>query len=295
MLKKRIIGCLIIKNGIVVQSIGFNKYLPIGRAEIAVEYLNNWGIDEIILLDIDASREGREPDFEMIKRISKKCFVPLTVGGGIKDVKIMKKLIRFGADKIAINSSAIANPSLIREAVAILGKQCVVVSIDARCKKELTGILWHEVFINNGDESTGLDVVNFAKRCEEMGAGEILLNSIDNDGLKKGLDIELIRSVSMAVSIPVIAVGGAGHPEHFAAGFIEGNAMAVAAANYFHFTEHSPIITKAYLRSYTNIQTRDNKYIDYMGFLFDNLGRIKKRDENYFEKIRFEYHPEEKI
>ncbi|MBT4445671.1 imidazole glycerol phosphate synthase subunit HisF [archaeon] len=295
MLKKRVIACLVIKNGIVVQSIGFEKYLPVGIPEIAVEFLNSWGIDEIVLLDIDATLENREPDFEMIKRISKKCFVPLTIGGGIKSVAVMKKLIRTGADKIAINSLAVNNPSLISEAAAVLGKQCIVVSIDAKCRKREDGIIWHEVMINNGKEGTGLDVVNFSKKCEELGAGEIIVNSIDNDGSKNGLDIELIRSVSSAVSIPVIAIGGVGHPEHFAEGFIQGNAMAVAAANYFHFTEHSPIIVKEYLMSYTTIRPRHETYINYEGFSFNKYGRIKKREEDYLDKTRFEYHPEEII
>ena len=297
MLKNRLIACLVVKAGIVVQSIGFNRYLPVGKPEIAAEYLNSWGVDEIILVDIDASLEGRGPNFEMIERVSKKCFVPLTIGGGINSVEIMKQVVRCGADKIAINSAAANNPELIRAGANVLGDQCIVVSVDARRKKNHGGCDdEYEVVINNGKESIGIDPVTFSLKCEELGAGEILLNSVDCDGSKKGFDLDLIRSVSNVLKIPLIALGGAGHPEHFAKALINGGATAVAAGNYFNFSEHSVITTKAYLKSkFDEIPVRIGTYATYEGFTFDSFGKICKRDESFLKKIRFEYHPEEII
>ncbi len=287
--KRRLIGCLVVKGGIVVQSIGFRQYLPVGKPEIAVEFLNNWGIDEIVLLDIDATREGRGPDFTMIERVSKKCFVPLTAGGGIRNLEDMRRLIRHGADKIAINTAAVKSAGLIKQASDVLGDQCIVVSIDAR---KVNGK--YEVFLDSGREPTGLDPAKFAKQTAAMGAGEIFLNAVDRDGAKQGYDIELIKNVAAAVSIPVIACGGAGHPQHFSEALIKGNATAVAAANYFHFTEHSPVVTKAFLKE-QGIDVRLDTYATYEGFSFDDKGRIGKRSESYLDKLRFEYQPKEVI
>jgi cyclase len=288
--KRRLIACLVIKNGIVVQSIGFRKYLPVGRPEIAVEFLNTWGIDEIILLNIDATAQKRGPNFKMVEAVSKKCFVPLTVGGGISDIEQMRHLIRHGADKITINTAAIKNCGLIKQASDVLGNQCIVVSMDVR--KNADGK--YEVFANSGRESTGMSPVELAKRAEEYEAGEIFLNSIDRDGSKQGYDVELIRQVSEAVSIPVIACGGVGHPKHFLEGLINGKATAVAAANYFHFTEHSPITTKSFLKG-KDVDVRLDSYATYDGFAFEDMGRVTKRSEEYLDKLRFEYQKEEVI
>lgn len=289
MLKKRIAAALVIKNKIVVQSIGFNKFLPVGSPEICVEFLNKWGIDEIILLDIEASNFKKGPDFDLVKRVSKNGFVPLTVGGGIRNISDMQKLVRCGADKISINKVAVENPEIIKEASQIFGNQCIVVCMDI--KKNKSG---YEVFLNNGTKSTGLDPVIWAKKVESLGAGEILVNSIDKDGKKTGYDLSLIKKISSEVSIPVIAMGGAGKPDHFLQVLNKSGASAAAAGNFFHFQEHSPIIVKSFLLK-KGIDIRLDTQADYKEANFDLLGRLAKRPDHYLEKIRFEYQPEEKI
>jgi len=293
-LKKRLVAVLTIKNGIVVQSINFKRYLPIGKPEIAIEFLNKWGIDEIILLDLDATYKKSGPDFELIKYVSKKCFVPLTVGGGINDLQKMRELIKKGADKISINTVAIKNPTIIKEAANILGNQCIVVSIDVK-KNESNN---YEIYLNSGKNKTGIDPFQFAKQAEELGAGEILINSIDKDGSKEGYDIELIDKISKIVSIPVIACGGVGYPKHIIEGINKTNASAFAAGNYFHFTEHSVITTKAYLKL-SEISKKQKFRLDsnsnYEKFSFDENGRVNRKDDQYLDQIRFEYEKEEEI
>jgi cyclase len=289
MLKTRIIASLILKNNIVVQSVAFKKYLPIGSPEIAVEFLNKWGIDEIILLDIDATREGRSFNIEMLKNIAKHSLVPITVGGGIKKPAEILNLIKNGADKVSLNSAVIKDISLIEKSSQIFGSQSLVVSIDV---KKIKGV--YEVFIDSGKTSTGIHPVDLALKSEKNGAGEILINSIDHDGMKLGYDLRLVQLVSEAVSIPVIALGGVGHPEDFLKGISEGKANAVAAGNFFHFIEHSPIITKSFIsKSLGNI--RINTQASYKDFAFDKQGRLTKRDNNYLNKIRFEHEFEEII
>src|SRR3989344_761442 len=291
MLKKRIVATLIVKNGMVVQSIGFKKYLPVGDPCVSVEFLSKWGIDEIIVLDIDASLQNKKPNLNLITEISKRIFVPLTVGGGIKTLEDMRKLIRCGADKISINKTALENPEIIKKAAGIFGNQCIVVSIDV--KKNQRGT--YEIFSDSGKIATGLDPVSFAEKVEQLGAGEILLNSIDRDGLQLGYDVKLVKMVSGAVKIPVIACGGVGMPEHFLEGFTKGSASACAAGNFFHFTEHSPIIVKSYLLN-RGADVRLDTYADYKDINFDKeKDRIIKRSENYLDKLRFEYLPEEVI
>ena len=290
MVTKRIIACLTIKDGVVVQSIRFNRYLPVGDPRVAVEFLNSWGIDEIVFLDINASKFKKEPDYQLIREISKKCFVPLTVGGGIQSVSQMKKLIRNGADKISINTAVIQNMKLIKEASEVLGAQSVIASIDA--KKNKSGE--YEVFINSGKTATGMGPQALAKKVAEYGAGEILLNSIDRDGSKNGYDLALITLVAKEITIPVIACGGAGSPEHFLEAFSLEKLGACAAGNFFHFSEHSVITTKAFLRQ-NNIDVRLDTYANYSGFEFLNKGRIKKREEKYLDMLRFEHIPKEVI
>lgn len=289
MLKKRIVATLIIKDGIVVQSIGFDKYLPIGNIGICVEFLNKWGIDEIILLDIDKTSQGKGPDFKLITEVSKKIFVPLTVGGGIRNLGDIRKLIHYGADKISINKQALINAKIIREASNIFGNQCIVVSMDAKFKNGE-----YQVYSDNGKNPTGLDPVKWAKEVESLGAGEILLNSIDRDGSKRGYDLKIIKKVSQSVSIPVIACGGAGHPKHFLDVFTKTGALASAAGNFFHFTEHSPITLKSFLVE-KGVDVRLDTYANYRGISFMENGRIAKRPESYLDKLRFEYISEEKI
>lgn len=290
MLKRRIVACLVVKNGLVVQSISFKKYLPVGKSAISVEFLNRWGIDEIVLLDIDATSENRKPDFDSITDLSGKGFVPLTVGGGIKDLDDMRRLIHCGADKILINKLALLKPSIIRDASEIFGNQCIVVSFDVKVNKNGE----YELFSDSGRIPTGLNPVQWAKEVERLGAGEILLNSIDRDGSKRGYDLDLIRMVCDAVTIPVIACGGADHPRHFLEVLLKTNASAVAAANFFHFFEHPPIIVKSYLRK-NGVDVRLDSYADYSDIEFDFLGRAAKRIDQYLEKLRFEYIPEEII
>ena len=204
MLKKRVAATLVVSNGIVVQSINFKKYLPVGKPPIAVEFLNQWGIDEIILLDISASRNNKEPDFEMIKKASAKCYVPLTVGGGITCVDHIKELMHCGADKISLNHSALVKPRLITDAALLFGDQCVLVSIDA-VKTEKGYRVYDYVNKLILDKSPG----QLAKEVQSMGAGEILVNSVDKDGSYTGYDISLINAVCNEVTVPVICCGGA--------------------------------------------------------------------------------------
>jgi len=288
-LKKRIVAILIVKDGIVVQSIGFNKYLPVGSVAVCVEFLNKWGTDEIILLDIDKTKQGKGPDFKLITEVSKKSFVPLTVGGGIRNLNDMRKLVHYGADKISINKLALINPKIIKEASSIFGNQCIVVSMDVKSNNGR-----HEIYSDNGKNPTGLDPVKQAEVFESLGAGEILLNSIDGDGSRQGYDLQIIKKVSKAVSIPVIACGGAGQPKHFLEVFIKTRVLAAAAGNFFHFTEHSPIILKSFLIK-KGIDVRLDTDADYKSVNFMGDGRIIKRPEDYLDKLRFEYISEEII
>lgn len=274
MLKKRLIPCLIVKDKLIVQSFNFNRYLPIGRAKIAVEFVTNWDVDEILLIDIVATKNHRKPDFELIKLISERCFVPLTVGGGIHQLSDIKDVMCVGADKISINSEALNNPHFITESAAIYGSQCIVVSIDVKLndKKE------YEVVTECGQKFTGLDPVEWALKVQDLGAGEIFLNSVDRDGSRLGYDLELIQWVSTAVTMPVIACGGVGKMRDFVDGIIIGKASAVSAANIFQHMEHSTIVAKAYLKR-AGIDVRLNTAAKYEDFEFDELGRILKKDE----------------
>lgn len=271
MFKKRLIACLVVKGGIVVQSIGFKKYLPVGTPAIAVEFLNRWGIDEIALLDIDATAQKRPPDFDFINTIAKRNFTPLAVGGGIRNIDDMKKIIFSGAEKIIINKISLLNPKIIEEASKIFGSQSVTISIDVKINKNGD----YEIFSDSGRIPTGINPVNWSKQVAELGAGEIFLNSIDRDGSKQGYDLKLIRIVSSSVPIPIIACGGVGHPRHFLEGINEGGASAVAAGNFFHFTEHSPVVAKSYLYS-NKIGVRFGNAVNYQEFNFEESGRIAK-------------------
>jgi cyclase len=289
MLKPRIIGALVVKDGIVVQSLNFRQYLPVGVPEIAVDYLNRWGIDEIIVLDIHASREKRKPEFERIARYSRFCHVPLTIGGGISCVEDIEMAFSRGADKVSINTALVKNPKLITQGANLFGSQAIIASIDARKMSDGK----YGVFINSGTEQTEFHPADLARKAEELGAGEILINSIDRDGSKQGYDIELIRQIDDSTNIPVIASGGAGYPWHFAEG-IKTGAAAVAAANFFHYEEHSVIVLKNYLKLH-GFDIRLDSYASYEGFSNDFGGRIAKMDDDALDKLRFEYIPEEII
>lgn len=290
MLKVRLVGCLIVKGGIVVQSVHFQTYLPVGKAEIAAEFLNGWGIDEIVVLDIDATPEGRPPDFTHVERIAQKCFVPLTVGGGIRTIEDIRRAIHSGADKVCINTAAVSDPALISRGASVFGNQCIIASMDVAG----SGQDAYEVYTACGRQPTGMNPVDYAKRLEELGAGEILLTSMERDGSKTGFDLNLIASVSNAVGIPVIACGGAGHVEHFRDCINVGGVSAVAAGNYFHFTEHSATIVKAFMQK-DDIDMRLDTYATYENSEIGPDGRIEKKHDDVLEQLRFEHYPAEVI
>ncbi len=233
MLAKRIIPCLDVKDGRVVKGINFVGIKEIGDpVEFAAEY-DRQGADEIVFLDINASHEGRGTMLDVVKRTAEKVFVPLTVGGGIRTVEDIRDTLRAGADKVSINSAAVKNPGLIKEAAALFGSQCVVLAADA--KKTPGG--HYTVVINGGRIDTGIELTGWVKKAEELGAGEILLTSMDTDGIKNGFDIDMLKAVCKAVKIPVVASGGAGRLEHFAEVFMKTNCSAALAASLFHYRE----------------------------------------------------------
>ena len=242
MYAKRIIPCLDVKNGRVVKGVSFVNLRDAGDpVECAAQY-NKVGADELVLLDITATHEGRSTMIDIVERVASTIFIPLTVGGGIRGLDDFTAMLRAGADKVSVNSAAVRNPSLIEQAAYKFGSQCVVCAIDAKRR----GNSW-EVYLNGGRIPTGIDALEWAKEAENRGAGEILLTSMDCDGQKNGYDNELTRAVSERVGIPVIASGGAGALEHFYDAFTEGCADAVLAASLFHFNEISIPELKAYL------------------------------------------------
>ena len=235
MLAKRIIPCLDVTAGRVVKGVSFVNLRDAGDpVEIAHRY-NDQGADELTFLDITASSDGRDLILPIIEAVASQVFIPLTVGGGVRKLEDVRRLLNAGADKISINTSAVQNPQLVADASARHGAQCIVVAIDA---KQTEPGQW-QVFTHGGRTATGLDVVEWAKRVEALGAGEILLTSMDRDGQKNGFDLGVTRAVSDAVSIPVIASGGVGNLEHLADGVLQGHADAVLAASIFHFGEYT--------------------------------------------------------
>ena len=245
MFTKRIIPCLDVHNGRVVKGVNFVNLKDAGDpVEIAKAY-DAAGVDELVFLDITASSDNRNTVVDMVRAVAANVFIPFTVGGGIRTVDDFRRLLREGADKISINSSAIMNPQLIYDAALKFGSQCVVVAIDA--KKRADGSGWN-IYKNGGRVDVGLDALEWSKRVESLGAGEILLTSMDCDGTKAGYDIELTRAIADAVKIPVIASGGAGTMEHFYEALTEGSADAALAASLFHYKELEIREVKTYLR-----------------------------------------------
>ncbi len=246
MLCKRIIPCLDVNQGRVVKGIQFVNLIDAGDpVEVAKQYNKNHA-DEIVFLDITASHEGRDTILDVVNQTAKEIFIPLTVGGGIRTTEDIKKILRAGADKVAINSSAVKNPHLINEGAKQYGNQCIVVAIDAKRNTEKGS--W-DVYIHGGRLNTNKDAIAWAKEVQQRGAGEILLTSMDCDGTKNGYDIELTKKVSQAVGIPVIASGGAGTPQHFSDVLTEGYADAALAASLFHFGEIQILELKNYLKN----------------------------------------------
>lgn len=265
MLKKRLIPCLFLMNGLIVRSEKFEFHQILGNPIHQVERYNDWAIDELIYIDIsredyydlrrdDTKVKNKSSLLEIISEISKKCFVPLTFGGKIKTIEDIRQRIKYGADKITINTIAIENPKFITEASKIFGSQCIIISIDVKKNDKNE----YEVYKRFGEISTGMHPKIWAKKVEELGAGEIFLNSIDLDGTGEGYDLDLIKMIAEAVNIPVIACGGVGKFKHFVEGIKIGKASAVAAGNIFNFTEISTINAKKLMKE-NNIEVRVNK------------------------------------
>ena len=242
---KRIIPCLDVKNGRVVKGVNFINFKDAGDpAEVGAAY-DKSGADELVFLDITASSDARNTAAEMVRKVAEKVFIPFTVGGGIRTVDDFRAILREGADKVSVNSAAIMNPNLISEAADKFGSQCVVVAIDAKRRTDGDGFT---IYNNGGRVDMGIDAVEWAMKAEKLGAGEILLTSMDGDGTKAGYDLELTRVSAENVSIPVIASGGAGTMAHFYEAFTEGKAEAALAASLFHFKEMEIRDLKSYLR-----------------------------------------------
>jgi len=244
MLKNRIIPCLDVKNGRVVKGINFVDLKDAGDPVEQAKIYSDGGADEICFLDITASNENRDTIYNVVKDTSKKCFVPLTVGGGVRSVDDINKLLNCGADKVSINTAAVQNAELVIESSKKFGSQCIVVAIDAK----KNGEIW-EVFTHGGRKNTGINAIEFAKKMEESGAGELLITSMDRDGTQVGYDIDLMNKISSTINIPVIASGGVGNLDHLVDGIKLGKASAVLAASIFHYGKYSVKEAKQYLDS----------------------------------------------
>ncbi len=244
MLTKRIIPCLDVTGGRVVKGTQFLDLRDAGDAVELAAFYDRAGADELVFLDITASSDGRETVVEMVKHVAEQIFIPFTIGGGIRAVSDMNRMLAAGADKVSINTAAVQNPALIAEGAQYFGSQCIVLAIDAKRRVDNSG--W-EVYLHGGRTPTGKDAIEWAREGAELGAGEILLTSMDKDGTRDGYDLELTRAVSEAVGIPVIASGGVGQLEHLYEGVTQGKADAVLAASIFHFGDYSIGQAKQYL------------------------------------------------
>ncbi len=246
-LARRIIPCLDVENGRVVKGVNFVDIRDAGDpVEIAVRY-NEQGADEITFLDITASHENRDTTVHTVEKIAEEVFIPLTVGGGIRTVQDIRTMLNAGADKVSINTAAIHNPELVRESAERFGSQCIVVAIDAKRVADRDGSPRWEIFTHGGRRATGIDAVAWARRMADLGAGEILLTSMDRDGTKNGFELGMTRAITDAVEIPVIASGGVGNLDHLVEGILLGGADAVLAASIFHFGEYTVPQAKAYM------------------------------------------------
>jgi imidazole glycerol-phosphate synthase subunit HisF len=245
MRKHRLIAALLIESGTVVQTRKFKPTNAVGNAFTAVDFFNGWAVDEIAILEISRGNADLDKFIAVIDELSRRCFVPLSVGGKIRDVELALRYLRAGADKVVINTGACERPALIREIAEATGRQSVVLSIDAR--KDATMPSGYRVVVDNGRRDTDLDALNWAEAGSAAGAGELLVNAIDNDGDKRGYDLDLLRAMSSRVRIPLIAMGGVGHWNHLVDGIRLGGADAVAAGNIFHYTEHSTKKAKEFM------------------------------------------------
>ena len=244
MLAKRIIHCLDVKDGRVVKGVNFVNLNDVGDPVDAAKAYYEAGCDELVFLDITATHEERDTTVDMVRRVAEQVFIPFTVGGGIRSVEDMNKMLKAGADKVSVNSSAVANPQLIADCAEKFGNQCVVVAIDA---KKVEDGSWH-VFVAGGRKDTGIDLLDWAKKVVSLGAGEILLTSMDKDGTKSGFDIEMLNAVANVVTVPIIASGGAGNSQHILEVFEQTPATGALAASIFHYGEVSIADTKQAMR-----------------------------------------------
>jgi cyclase len=288
MLKKRIIASLFIKDNIVVQSIGFKKYLPVGCPEIAAEAFNGWGVDEIFLIDISASKENRLINLELVKKVSSKCLVPLTVGGGVTNVQQIAALLKTGADKVCLNQSLKKNLDCIIEGQKIFGKQCIVAGIDSLKVKDD-----YKIFDYMSAKATEQSVLKSVADYEKAGAGEIFLNDVDRDGSYLGYDSKLVDRVSKKLSIPVVCSGGAGNPSHILEILKKTGVSGASAANYFHFTEHSITIAKACVDKALSIR-QDIKF-SYNDMPINYDGRVGRLSDDKLKNLLFKKIKVEKI
>ena len=247
MFKVRVIPCLDVKDGRVVKGVNFVNLRDAGDPVAAAIAYDNAGADDLTFLDITASHEDRDIMLDVVQRTAEACFMPLTVGGGVRTVEDIRVLLASGADKVSINTAAVARRALVKEAAEKFGDQCIVVAIDAKKVSQNPAPDRWEIFTHGGRHPTGLDAIEYAREVTALGAGEILLTSMDRDGTRKGFDIALTRAVADAVTIPVVASGGVGSLEHFVEGVRDGHASAVLAASIFHFGEHSVREAKEYM------------------------------------------------
>lgn len=289
MLKQRIIATLVIKNGIVVQSIGFEKYLPVGKPKIAVEALNDWGIDEIVILDIDASKNRTCIDTNLIKELSAFSQVPITVGGGIKNEEQIKELLRSGADKVSINQEFLTDPAILKKASQIFGVQCIIVSLDI-IKKDDKYFVYNYI-----TKEPCLEMKEAIDLAIQNGAGEILINNVDRDGKKSGFDLKLIKQACELSKVPIIALGGAKNAKDMEEAIKIKELSAVGAANYFHFSEHSVTSTKGYIKKDVYYPIRLEGHINYKNSNFDEDTRLLKKDDQTLISMIFETHEKEII
>ena len=283
MLSARIIPCLDVDDGRVVKGVKFKELRDAGDPVQVAQAYEQQGADELVFLDITASSDERETMRDVVERTVATCFMPVTVGGGIRKLEDIRSMLLAGADKVSMNTAAILNPNLINDATSTFGNQCIVVAIDAKRRENGDGWL---VYTHGGRKPTELDAIEWAQEVVRRGAGEILLTSMDCDGTKQGYDLELIRQVSDSVSIPVVACGGVGNYADFAPGVLEGGASAVAAANIFHFIEHSTIVAKAHLLR-SGVDIRLDSDAKYEGREFDESGRLLMLSSDRLSDIEF--------
>lgn len=295
MVKKRLMGVVVVRGavdgpGLAVQSLDFRRYLPIGRPEILVEALDRWGVDEISVVDITASREGRL-NLDLIRTLSRTCQVPLTYAGGIRSAEDMTAIVQAGADKVMIASAFHRSPAIVGEGATLLGNQCIVVCLDVVRVED--GSL--RVFDHLAGRATDDDALAAARAIEEAGAGELFLQFVHRDGSKRGYDLEAARAVAAVITIPLTLAGGVGAVAHLAEGLDVPRVSAVAAANFLSFSEHSVTTAKRLLASRFGKVLRMDTYFDYTDAPFTEEGRVGKRDDAVLRELLFEFHPQEVI